>query len=217
MPQVHQYPAATDTDDAVLLGSQDGTTKTFPATLLGSPITHTGGLFASRPSAGTVTNGSTYYATDVNGGTLYTHQSGAWAQAAPGVTEASGFELARTEITSTPSGVSSTTLTDVSSLSINFATGSRPALIRLVCPQCSNNTAGSGGRIAIANSAGTVLSDAVGDSPTANGILQISVEARIPASTAAETYKVQIAHRTSGTFTLGALAFRIISLYAVTI
>ena len=49
--------------------------------------THIGGLLSARPAAGSMIEGSTYFATDVNNGTLYRIVSSAWMQAARGFTE----------------------------------------------------------------------------------------------------------------------------------
>lgn len=186
------------------------------------PTTHTGGTFAARGSAANLKDGSTYFATDDDGGTLYQALAGAWSQVAPGATEASGVELARMEIA--PAGgiiqsSTTTTLADVvylaANFAITFATGAKPAIIRYVGVG-NNSTAGSGGRIAVTNVASTIFEDTIGDSGSANAYFPIIIEVKIPANTASNTYRVQIARRTAGTFNLAGLPGRSAKLYAVT-
>lgn len=178
-------------------------------------MTSTAGLLAAIPLPATVVPGSRYFATDDDGGTLYEQIGGAWQAVAPGLLETAGVELARTELVASPALKGDAGLVDVPGLSVNFATGARPARLELVCPQASSSAANSGGRVAIIGPAG-LLEDAAGDGGAANTLFQLRVQTRIPAGQALGNYRVQYANRTGGNFLLGASAVRKIKLYAVT-
>lgn len=55
--------------------------------------TNESGLVAALPANGSRPNNSTYFATDLNGGTTYRMVAGAWVQQAPGVNAVAGQEL----------------------------------------------------------------------------------------------------------------------------
>lgn len=180
------------------------------------------GTLAARPLAGAVAEGAIYFATDDDGGTVWQVIAGAWQQLAPGLTETSGVELARMELFDGDGVIqtaASAALTDVvfaaATFQINFATGARPANVVLVGIGASTQ-AGGGGRIAINDVAGGRFEDTIGDAGAANSWFPFRVEMKIAANQPARNYKVQIANRVGGTFSLGGLANRTVKLYATT-
>lgn len=187
---------------------------------LSTPIaTALSGALASRPTATATNRYTDFFATDEDGGTLYRNLDGSnWTQIAPGATEASGTELAYAE-TSTSNATTSDTAVDwpTTALSITVPQSSRPVMLHLHCPQCSNDTATKGGVVTITDNANTVLNGAPVDSATANQIVPADVWYRIAAGAAGATYKARMQRRGSGgTFTIGALATRKPFLRAVT-
>lgn len=88
------------------------------------------GLYANRATVvATPEEGDEYFATDLNGGTPFRYTSAAWAQTAPGLLEFGGKELVTPATNSTGQGLSSTTLTDITSLSISPTVGSLPIYV----------------------------------------------------------------------------------------
>lgn len=124
----------------------------------------------------------------------------------PALSVGPGTEVGFDETNST-NATTSTTLVDLPTdpLSITLPQYNRPVYIHAFFPQAQNGTAGSGGKVAIINGAGTQLNDALHSVNDVNAADHLECWVRIPANTAADTYKVQMAAIVSGTFTLGAI------------
>lgn len=115
---VQSVNGKTPASGAITLGASD----------LGAGVTS--GTMANRPTAASYTGW--YFATDVNGGTMYHSDGSTWTQVNAGVTAASGQQLAYAQTTGLSFTVNTTgtTTTDVSaSLQITVPSSSVPVLI----------------------------------------------------------------------------------------
>lgn len=90
------------------------------------------GLLANLPANGARPNGSEYFATDQNGGTLYMMVSGVWQQEAPGVSQYSGQIVAGPVLFSGNVDVKAMgiTITDLAGMAINVPASARPVIVR---------------------------------------------------------------------------------------
>lgn len=114
--------------------------------------THETGIFSARPANGGRVNGSTYFATDDNGGTLYEMSAGAWLKVTPGVGPTVGRGLLDVKKLSSKV-VFANGGNDVAGLSITFTYQGRNVVPTLVIPQFFVDTADSRGGFYVVDSA----------------------------------------------------------------
>lgn len=164
---------------------------------------HYGGPLANMPANGAWPDGSTWEATDQNGGTPWKMIAGAWVQEAPGVTQASGMVLAGPAQLTASFDVKAVgvTATDVTGMSIAVPASARPVLLRAKFEiQSNSGTAAAGAamriQVQLTDNANTVVDagTVVYVQVTAAAVVfasQIVLERWLPAPVAAATYKVR--------------------------
>lgn len=167
----------------------------------GSSQTHTAGTLANLPANGSQPDGSTYLATDQNGGTPYLMVAGTWVQESAGVSQATGTVAGPVQLGAAFSVLAvGTTWTDVPLMSINVPASSRPVMIRFKCEAVITTgtaAANSSARIwlALTTAAGVLVE--LGEfgtyvSGTSYQIAgHIAIEHYLAAPVTAATYKLQ--------------------------
>lgn len=103
------------------------------------------GTDANKPSASSVSPGTAYFSTDINGGTLYVSDGSSWTQAAPGVNEPAARQLVLNrfggDATTGSQQVFTGGDTDITDANGSFTmpTSGRPVLIKAVLSIVSSN------------------------------------------------------------------------------
>ena len=165
--------------------------------------THAAGTLAARPDADEVNAGSTYFATDDGGGTLYRSNATAWTQIAASVTAAGGAELGYAEITSSFTTTTINADVDVTGLSVEVTVGTRPIFVEAFIPVVSHSTT-------TATLIGLKLFEDATQLQSVNGLTPTTASAsggsrRAPARLAptagAHTYKAAARQNVTGTLT----------------
>jgi len=167
--------------------------------------THEAGLLSALPANGARPNGSTYLATDQNGGTPYKMVAGSWVQSGAGTNVTSNIiagPVQMTGATSVDVKAIGAVATDVPGMSINVPANARGVLLRHKWEvQANSGTAAAGSNLRViafitdnANvvvaSGGLTLVQVTAAAVIFQG--QIVLEAYLPGPVAAGTYKLRV-------------------------
>ena len=167
------------------------------------------GLYADRATVvSSPEEGDQYFATDLNGGTPFRYTSGAWVQVAPGLLEFGGKELVTPATNSVGQAFSSTTMTDVTGLSISPTVGSLPVYIWFRGHVALGKGTATTGDRAICNLSmvedGVEVERFIVTAPvpaTSSTIIPVYWPVRRTPAAGSHTYKVQGAIGATGTYT----------------
>lgn len=99
-----------------------------------APTWHPSGTLAARPAAAAANSGFLYFATDVNGGTLYRSTGSAWVVVAAGATLPGGYQLARAAVATDTAltAAAANTPVQITGASVAFTADGGPVNVRLV-------------------------------------------------------------------------------------
>lgn len=170
--------------------------------------THGYGLIAARPSAGTLNDKSTYYASDDNGGTLYQVQGGAWVKIAAGLSDIAGGRELPNGYSEWTNAQTFTAVADVTNGSITPTVGSRAVLVMVAISAVQNDTVPGAVLVTLTDAANTILDQRQVSAQTANQNIAVApMFARLtPPSGTGTTYKVRCQRVTAGTAKIVAAA-----------
>lgn len=169
-------------------------------TTFGVPLT---GPLANMPANGSQPDGSTYFATDQFGGTLYEMVAGAWVQTSAGVNQASGQMIAGPAQLTAQFDVKAVgmVVTDIPGMSIAVPASSRPVLLRAKFEiQANSGTSAAGAalrlQLQMTDNANAIVAEGmqVFVQVVAAAVVyagQIYLEAYLPAPVVATTYKIR--------------------------
>lgn len=165
---------------------------------------HEGGLIAALPADGARPDGSTYLATDQNGGTPYRMIGGVWKQTGAGVNVSANLIAGPVSMTGAQSfdvKAVGAVATDVPGMSINVPASAKGVLLRHKWEvQCNSGTAANASSVRVTatitdNANAVIASGAFTAIQVGAAALvlsgQITLEVYLPGPVAAATYKLR--------------------------
>ena len=155
---LHETAAAA----ATLTPTGPATTAAIPSSA-GTANTLGSGLLSARPDPSTVAQGSLYFATDANGGTVYFSDGvSQWTAMSPGIAQYGGRVLASAvaAAVSVAGPVNSTAWVPIPGATVTVAVGARPIIVEWAASPVSTTIAN--GTPVLGLFEGTTLIDSVG-------------------------------------------------------